>query len=75
MVTPVKKRSLNRHLNRVPISPMRQIVNEVNNAKKVFARNSASFARHLNSAFKSIGLTPHSPYASPVKKIKPVNKK
>ena len=63
MSTPKKKRNFKNSLNRVPLSPMRQIVNEAANAKKVFAR-------HLNNAFKSIGLTPSSPYASPVKKSK-----
>lgn len=64
MITPRKaKRNLNRSINRVPLSPMRQVVNEAANARK-------AFTRYLNNAFKSINLTPGSPYTSPAKKRK-----
>lgn len=63
MSTPVKKRNLNNALRRVPPSPMRQVVNEANNARKIFTR-------YLNNALKNIGLSSRSPYASPAKKNK-----
>jgi hypothetical protein len=63
MSTPNKRKNLNNRLNRVPISPGRQVVNEAANAKKVFIR-------HLNKAFKSIGLNTRIPYNSPAKKPK-----
>jgi len=64
MSTPNKRRSLNKILSRVPVSPKRQRVNNKANANKV------NFARFLNNAFKSINLNARIPYASPVKKSK-----
>jgi hypothetical protein len=64
MSTPRKsKANLNRSLNRVPLSPMRQVVNEAANARKVFVK-------YLNNAFKFINLNARSPYSSPAKKSK-----
>lgn len=69
MITPKKRKSLNNRLNRVPVSPRRQRVNNKANANKV------NFARFLNNAFKSINLKIHIPYNSPVKKPQTLIKK
>lgn len=63
MSTPNKRRSLNKILSRVPVSPGRQRVNNKENSIK-------NFAKFINNALKKVNLNTRIPYNSPAKKPK-----